>query len=155
MVCYNLILNSVNRIANTPINNCSFNIDWALLVEGKYNVTFSFIGSCQNVISSSSLPALHIDLGQNMVNLNLISTGFQQCVSSFQLGSIPFTNNTALSMYRLECPCSFNNALFLKNRPLNNTFNVSIRQSDGTLFLDNSSVMMRDYTIILHFELVV
>ena len=62
MVAYNVVLNSLNRVADIgTVNNCYYNFDWSIFEEGQYEVKFSFM-SALSTINTYQIGTVHVDL---------------------------------------------------------------------------------------------
>ena len=146
MVSYNIVLNSLNRVVGSAINDAYYNFDFSVLpATGSYKITFNYMGSL-NSINAYRLASLHVDLGQ--IN-NYTTTPLYTTANSIRcLGLLSYSG------LGLIATSNFNSATYIQNRPLSNYFNVQVLDNLGVPFLDDSGAMLKDYILIINLELV-
>ena len=142
MVCYNIILNSQNKVAGTPNNDTKFYYDWTFLNDTEYKLTFSFNGSSAN--STSAIPSVHIDLGQT--STYAVSSTMISGINSLSIGTL---TNTGLLLSANQVS---NGSIYLSHRPTNSIFSVRILDPSGVPLLDNGASIMNNYILTLHLE---
>ena len=145
MVSFNIVLNSLNRVTGGATNDCQYNFDWNSLPQGKYKVNFTYMGSL-NSINGSRIASFFCDLGQSKVfstNINATNS-----VSTRNLGVLTYNGLGLISAY------NFNSPIFLDSKPNNNIFSVQVLDTLGIPFIDDTGNILKDYVVILHFEMV-
>ena len=61
---YNIILNSLNKVAGGTNADATYYFDWSVIPKGEYFITIDYIGGT-NSIGSARFATLSIDLGQS------------------------------------------------------------------------------------------
>lgn len=154
MPIYNIVLNSLNKVAGGANNSCYYHFDWSVLPRGEYKVTFNYQGG-PNTISFYYLCLLSVDLGQSKIftssSIRTIAPSTQVIghLLSYNVKPVTTTNSSYLAS-------SLNNtAVYLNSVPTNNQFLVQvISQWDGELYLDEFGNPNADYILILSLELI-
>lgn len=149
---YNVVINSNQRAAGTSVNDAGYNFDWSVLPQGKYKLTWVFIGGPCNMSTLIILPMLEITLGQASVFRADPTT--VRASTTTALGII--TPNVISSACYLSADLTTNSPIFLANKPNNNSFNVRIVTNDTVpvLFLDYNGDALPEYVLTLSLELV-
>ena len=134
---YNVIFNSSIAGASST-NNESFFFDWSQLEEGRYKVSWTFIGGVNTVTAPNGqyVANLFIDLGQGayttIASSNLANQG--ATFSANYIGSLEvksFTTATGSSAY-YYAGTTTNPPFFLDNRPRNNNISIVMYSNTGT-----------------------
>ena len=158
---YNVVVNSnlcTPETAGNTNTNKNFYIDWsAILPQGEFELTFSFISEVNVISAFLSLPLIYVDF-LSQANVDVCQASYQ-ATSSTLLGLVFPTNidpNTHHSYLRADK--NFNPPIFLANRPYSNNFNISIlnNANPGVLWVDDTAPTAEDlgpYVMILHFKL--
>ena len=149
---YNVVLNSYLRAAGSTVNDAAYNFDWSVLPEGKYKLTWVFIGGPCDMTPLAVLPMLEIGLGQSSVfrvdpnNVRACSTN---CVGIL-------TPNVLADACYLFADLTTNPPIALASRPGSNTFSARLVTNDAVplLFLDANGAMLPEYVLTLSLELV-
>ena len=100
MVNYVVVLNSLNKIG-TAINDTKYYYDWTTLPNGKYKLTFSYIGSLSN-INGYNVPSVHCDLGQAKTFTS--SSTRIQSINTKNIGFLTFTGLGLIAPSNLNTP---------------------------------------------------
>lgn len=154
---YNFCLNS-NFGGNTPTTYSSFFVDWSVLPEGEYKVSFSFTSAITSTDIAGNLNALlYLDLGQASTSMIKSSTAlsnntyrgsFLGCLrqTSYAIGTTTPTDYVTF----LYADKYSNPPIYLFTRPRNNNVSVEINRAN-TSFTSFSPI--GDYVLTLSFEL--
>ena len=130
---YNFCLNS-NFGGNTPATSSTFFVDWSIMPEGEYKVSFTFTST----IASSDLgnvnnAVIYLDLGQACQSIiessaalssNTYRGGFLGCLrqTSYATGALSLTDYIIF----LYADTITNPPVYILNRPRNNSVSVDI-----------------------------
>ena len=156
-IIYNFCLNS-NFGGNTPATSSSFFIDWSVLPEGEYKVSFTFTSA----IASSDLAdvtnaVVYLDLGQASTSIieaspalanNTYRGGFLGCLrqTSYATGATTPTDYITF----LYADTISNPPVYILTRPRNNSVSVDIHTSATSTTTNFSPI--GDYVLTLSFE---
>lgn len=158
---YNVVVNSNFSTPETAGNSNTdkkYYIDWsAILPQGEFELTFSFISEVNVITTFLNLPVVYVDF-LSQANIDACQASYQ-ATSSTILGLVFPTNidpNTHYSYLRADK--NFNQPIYLVNRPYSNNFNIQILNNSNppTKWLDDSSPTAQDlgqYVLIFHFKL--
>jgi hypothetical protein len=157
---YNVVVNSTFCTSDTALNlnsNKNYYIDWsAILPQGEYELTFSFISEGNTIANFVQLPLIYADF-LSQANVDAVQSGFQGNSSNL-LGTIFPINldpNAHICFFRADS--KFNPPIFLANRPYSNNFNIKVLSNDNpaTPWIDEAtmSASIGAYVMILHFTL--
>ena len=155
---YNFCLNS-NFGGNTPITSSTFFVDWSVLPEGEYKVSFTFTSALAGtdiVITTNAV--VYLDLGQASTSIiessaantgNVYRSGFLGCLrpTGYQVGT---TTPTDYLTY-LYADTNTNPPVYILSRPTNNHVSVDIHTSSTTTTTNYSPIGA--YVLTLSFEL--
>lgn len=158
---YNVVVNSslcTPETAGNTNTNKNFYIDWsAILPQGEFELTFSFISEVNVISTFLSLPLIYVDF-LSQANVDICQASYQ-ATSSTLLGLVfPTTIDPTPHYAYLRADKNFNPPIFLANRPYSNNFNISIlnNSNPGVLWVDDTAPVAQDlgqYVMILHFKL--
>lgn len=123
METYNIIINSLTKIAGTNYSNYEYTYDWGLIPEGKYEMTFSFTSAATT--DNTLLTILIPDLGATMNNFTTATNTGGNYAN--MLGTVTNIN----SLYYKSC-VNENPPIYLNNRPMNSRFSVYVLDNTGT-----------------------
>jgi hypothetical protein len=148
---YNVVINSNLRVVGSTTSNADYNFDWSILPQGKYKLTWVFIGAPCDMNPLLSIPMLEMSLGQASVfgvdpaNVRASTTN---CVGIL-------TPSALADACYLFGDLATNPPIFLASRPCNNSFNVRIRTNDvpAIFFLDSNGEALPEYVLTLSLEL--
>jgi len=155
---YNFCLNS-NFGGNTPATSSTFFVDWSVLPEGEYKVSFTFTSAATSSDLINNVNAvLYLELGQASTSIietsvalsrNTYRGGFLGCLrqSSFANGNSGASDNVTF----LYADTNTNPPVYILSRPRNNTISVDIHTSSTTTNANFSPI--GDYVLTLSFEL--
>ena len=158
---YNFVLNS-NFGGATPATSSKFYVDWSVLPEGEYKVSFTFISAIAGSDLTSTVNAvLYLDLGQASTSIIETSpssstyTGvgyrgsFLGCLRqvSYAVGA-----TTPTDYITYLCADLINNPpVYIFSRPRNNSVSVDIHTSSVSTTTNFSPI--GDFVLTLSFEL--
>ena len=137
---YNFCLNS-NFGGNTPATSSSFFIDWSVMPEGEYKVSFTFTSEATSSdLTNTSNAVLYLDLGQLSTSIiessaalsrNGYRGGFLGCLrqSSFSSGNTAATDHITF----LYADTNTNPPVYILNKPRNNSVSVDIQHHSQQL----------------------
>ena len=158
---YNFCLNS-NFGTGPPTSSTKFFIDWSVLPEGEYKVSFTFTSSVTGTdLSDSTNACLYLDIGQGSTS-TIESSGTDSTYANVgQRGSFLgclrqtsfATGTTAAVDYitYLYADTINNPPVYLFSRPRNNNVSVDIHTSSTTTNANFSPI--GPFVLILSFEL--
>ena len=154
---YNFCFNS-NFGGATPTTSSTFFVDWSVLPEGEYKVSFTFTSA----IASSDLAditnaVVYLDLGQSSTSIiessialsnNTYRGGFLGCLrqNSYATGSTTVTDYITF----LYADTITNPPIYILTRPKNNNVSVDIHTSSTTTSTNFSPIGA--YVLTLSFE---
>ena len=136
---YNFCLNS-NFGGNTPTTSSSFFVDWSVMPEGEYKVSFTFTSAITATDLGSTVNAvLYLDLGQastsiieasSALSANTYRGGFLGCLrqTSYTIGTTAATDFITF----LYADTNTNPPVYILTRPRNNSVSVDIHTSSTT-----------------------
>ena len=155
---YNFCLNS-NFGGRTPATSSSFFIDWSVLPEGEYKVSFTFTSTIALTdLGNSTNAVVYLDLGQASTSIiessaalstNTYRGGFLGCLrqNSFAVG----TTTVADYITFLYADTTTNPPVYILSRPKNSNISVDIHTSSTSTNIKFSPI--GDYVLTLSFEL--
>lgn len=127
---YNIVVNSNFCTTATSGNfnsDKNYYIDWsAIMPQGEYELTFSFISEAADVLNVyNNIALVYVDfLSQG--NIDAVQPGFQATASQFLGMLFPTILHQATDSATLRSEQHSNNPIFLANRPWNKEFRVQI-----------------------------
>ena len=155
---YNFCLNS-NFGGRTPATSSSFFIDWSVMPEGEYKVSFTFTSTIALTdLGNSTNAVVYLDLGQASTSIiessaalstNTYRGGFLGCLrqNSFAVGTTTVVDYITF----LYADTTTNPPVYLFTRPRNNNVSVDIHTSSTTTTTNYSPIGA--YVLTLSFEL--
>jgi len=155
---YNFCLNS-NFGGATPATSSTFFVDWSVLPEGEYKVSFTFTSSiASSDLGNTTNAVIYLDLGQASTSIieasaaNAINTyrgGFLGCLrqTSYATGTSTPTDYITF----LYADTVTNPPVYIFTRPRNNNVSVDIHTSSTTTSTNFSPIGA--YVLTLSFEL--
>ena len=155
---YNFCLNS-NFGGNTPATSSTFFIDWSVLPEGEYKVSFTFTSAIASAdLGNTSNAVIYLDLGQASTSIiepsaalsaNTYRGGFLGCLRQTSYG----TGATTLTDYVtfLYADTNTNPPVYILTRPRNNSVSVDIHTASTTTTTNFTPIGA--YVLTLSFEL--
>ena len=159
---YNFVLNSNYTLTQTfggnniPPAICNFYVDWSVLPEGEYKVSFTYSSAITADDFAGNLNAiLYLDLGQ--ASTTMIKSSAALSRNTYR-GT--FLGCLRQKSYVVEAPTEYvtflhadkftNPPIYLFSRPRNNNVSVNIARSNTT-YTDFSP--LSEYVLTLSFEL--
>ena len=147
MTIYNVLINSMNRIAGgTTISSARYYFDWGIMEEGMYDLTWGFTSSDVDT-RINEIGLVSINLGQCTV-FTASSTNVRASTTSIIGSIIPNENDASSFLYGDRNT----NGVIRLNRPTNNEFEVEIRTVDGDLWVDAAGLSFHEYLLSLNFQ---
>jgi hypothetical protein len=155
---YNFCLNS-NFGGKTPATGSTFFIDWSVMPEGEYKVSFTFTSTMPLTdLGNSTNAVIYLDLGQASTSIiessvansvNAYRGGFLGCLrqSSFAVGATTVTDYITF----LYADTTTNPPVYIFTRPRNSQVSVDIHTSSTSTTTNFSPI--GDYVLTLSFEL--
>jgi hypothetical protein len=156
---YNFCLNS-NFGGRTPATSSSYYVNWSILPEGEYKVSFTFTSTATPTdLMNDTNAVLYLDLGQASTSIiessvalsaNAYRGGFLGClrVSSYGIGD---TGSLVYYLTSLNADTNTNPPVYILSRPRNNQVSVDIHTSSTSTTTNYSPI--GDYVLTLSFEL--
>ena len=155
---YNFVLNS-NFGGRTPVTSSTFFVDWSVLPEGEYKVSFTFTSALAGTDLTSTVNAvIYLDLGQASTSImeasaalssSAIRGSFLGCLR--QTGYAIGTTTPTDYLTFLVADLNTNPPVYIFTRPRNNQVSVDIHTSSTTTTTNFSPI--GDYVLTLSFEL--
>jgi hypothetical protein len=154
---YNFCLNS-NFGGNTTITSSTFFVDWSIMPEGEYKVSFTFTSAITATdLGNTTNAVIYLDLGQASSSIiepsaalsaNTYRGGFLGCLRQASYA----TGAAALSDYITFLYADINNnpPVYILNRPRNNSVSVDINTSATSTTTNFSPIGA--YVLTLSFE---
>ena len=155
---YNFVLNS-NFGGRTPETSSTFFVDWSVLPEGEYKVSFTFTSSVASTdILITTNAVVYLNLGQVSTSIiessaalsnNAYRSDFLGCLrpTGYQVGTTTPTDYLTF----LYADTNTNLPVYLFSRPKNNSVSVDIHTSSTTTTTNYSPI--GSYVLTLSFEL--
>lgn len=152
----NVFLNSNNKISGTN-NNAVYNIDWGTLLKNNtaYRLHFTYMGGFNTFTAASSnkIACVYSDI-QTSSNRMSSTNG---AMTTQMMGYLKIQQvQPNINLAYLTCEDNTNVPMYLENRPMNNTFTISIydNASPPVLFLDNNATPAQpnNYIMVLSFQ---
>ena len=150
---YNFCLNS-NLGGNTTITSSTFFVDWSIMPEGEYKVSFTFTSAITATdLGNTTNAVIYLDLGQasssiiepsSALSKNTYRGGFLGC-----LRQTSYANATDFVTY-LYADTVSNPPIYILNRPRNNSVSVDINTSATSTTTNFSPIGA--YVLTLSFE---
>jgi hypothetical protein len=155
---YNIVLNSLLGGAS-PTTGSTFFVDWSILPEGEYKVSFTFSSNATGTdLTLSTTPVIYLELGQ--ASTTVIEPSAASANTTYRGGflgclrgqSITSTTAATTEYYTfLYADTNTNPPVYLLSRPRNNTITVDIHTSSATLSTNYTPIGA--YVLTLSFEL--
>jgi hypothetical protein len=155
---YNFCLNS-NFGGATPATSSTFFIDWSIMPEGEYKVSFTFTSSIAGTdLGNTTNAIIYLELGQASTTIiessaalsnNAYRGGFLGCLrqNSYQTGTTTPTDYITF----LYADTTTNPPVYILSRPRNNSISVDIHTSSTSTTTNFSPIGA--YVLTLSFEL--
>jgi hypothetical protein len=136
---YNFCLNS-NFGGNTPATSSTFFVDWSVMPEGEYKVSFTFTSAITGTdLANTTNAVIYLDLGQASTSIiepslalasNTYRGGFLGCLrpTSYTTGTTIATDFITF----LYADTNTNPPIYILSRPRNNNVSVDIHTSSTT-----------------------
>ncbi len=136
-----------SSIAGTTVggnHNAFFTVDWSIMPNQPYKITFSYSGEVNNV-DGTQIPMVYADFlaATNVYNAGS-STGRSQAITSNFLGALKYQAISATSF--LYADNNTNPPIYIASRPMNNGINIQILTNDGSIFPS-----LAQWVITMHF----
>ena len=150
---YNFCLNS-NFGGNTPITSSTFIVDWSIMPEGEYKVSFTFTSAITATdLGNASNAVIYLDLGQ--ASSSIIEPSAALSANTYRggfLGCLRQTSYSAATDYVtfLYADTNTNPPVYILNRPRNNSVSVDIHTSATSTTTNFSPIGA--YVLTLSFE---
>ena len=150
---YNFCLNS-NFGGATPATSSTFFVDWSVLPEGEYKVSFTFTSTiASSDLGNTTNAVIYLDLGQASTSILKTSVayrgGFLGCLrqTSYATGALSLTDYISF----LYADTNTNPPVYILTRPRNNSVSVDIHTSSVSTTTNFSPI--GDFVLTLSFEL--
>jgi len=151
---YNFCLNS-NFGGATPTTSSTFFVDWSVMPEGEYKVSFTFTSAITTTdLGNTANAVIYLDLGQASTSIiepsaalasNTYRGGFSGCLRQT---SYTITTEYVTSLY---ADTVTNPPVYILTRPRNNSVSVDIHTSSTSTTTNFSPIGA--YVLTLSFEL--
>ena len=151
---YNFCLNS-NFGGATPATSSTFFVDWSVLPEGEYKVSFSFTSAITTTdLGNTTNAVIYLDLGQ--ASTSIIEASAANAANTYRggfLGCLRQTSYTITTEYvtSLYADTNTNPPVYILTRPRNNSVSVDIHTSSTTTTTNFTPIGA--YVLTLSFEL--
>ena len=150
---YNFCLNS-NFGGNTPATSSSFFVDWSVMPEGEYKVSFTFTSAATSSDLINNVNAvIYLDLGQ--ASTSIIEASVALSGNVYRGGFLGCLRQTSYSVAAdyvtfLYADINTNPPVYILTRPRNNSVSVDIHTSSTTTTTNCSPIGA--YVLTLSFE---
>jgi hypothetical protein len=150
---YNFCLNS-NFGGKTPETSSTFFVDWSVLPEGEYKVSFTFTSAITTSDLGNTVNAvIYLDLGQ--ASTSIIEASAANAANTYRggfLGCLRQTSYTITTEYvtSLYADTNTNPPVYILTRPRNNSVSVDIHTSSTTTTTNFTPIAA--YVLTLSFE---
>ena len=151
---YNFILNSAFG-GNTPTTSSTFFVDWSVIPEGEYKVSFTFTSAATSTdLGNTTNAVIYLDLGQ--ASTSIIESSAALSSNTYRggfLGCLKQTSFLTATDYVTFLYADLNNnpPVYIFSRPRNNSVSVDIHTSSTTTTTNFSPI--GGYVLTLSFEL--
>ena len=151
---YNFVLNS-NFGGATPETSSTFFVDWSVLPEGEYKVSFAFTSMVTAAdLGSTANAVIYLDLGQ--ASTSIIEASAALASNTYRGGFLGFLRQTGYSITGdyvtfLYAHIITNPPVYIFTRPRNNNVSVDIHTSSTTTSTNFAPIGA--YVLTLSFEL--
>ena len=151
---YNFCLNS-NFGGNTPATSSTFFIDWTVMPEGEYKVSFTFTSTITATDLGNTVNAvLYLDLGQ--ASTSIIEASAANANNTYRGGFLGCLRQTSYSVTTdfvtyLYADTITNPPVYILTRPRNTNVSVDIHTSSTSTTTNFSPIGA--YVLTLSFEL--
>jgi hypothetical protein len=151
---YNFCLNS-NFGGNTPATSSSFFIDWSVMPEGEYKVSFTFTSAVTTTdLGNTANAVIYLDLGQS--STSIIESSAALSSNTYRGGFLGCLRQTSYSVTTdfityLYADTTTNPPVYILTRPRNNSVSVDIHTSAISTTANFSPIGA--YVLTLSFEL--
>lgn len=155
---YNFCLNS-NFGGRSPVTSSSFNVDWSIMPEGEYKVSFTFtsaVTATDLLITTNAV--IYLDLGQ--ASTSIIESSAALSTNAYRGGFLGCLRPTSITIGTtapvdyftfLYADTNTNPPVYILNRPRNSQVSVDIHTSSTSTTTNYSPI--GDYVLTLSFEL--
>ena len=151
---YNFCLNS-NFGGNAPTTSSTFFVDWSVLPEGEYKVSFAFTSSIAGTdLANANNAVIYLDLGQ--ASTSIIESSAALSSNTYRGGFLGCLRQTSYSVTTdfityLYADTTTNPPVYILNRPRNTSVSVDIHTSAISTTTNFSPIGA--YVLTLSFEL--
>ena len=151
---YNFCLNS-NFGGNTPATSSTFFVDWSVLPEGEYKVSFTFTSAITATdLANASNAVIYLDLGQ--ASTSIIESSVALSANTYRGGFLGCLRQTSYAIAAdyitfLYADTITNPPIYILSRPRNNNVSVDIHTSSTTTTTNFTPIGA--YVLTLSFEL--
>jgi len=151
---YNFCLNS-NFGGATPTTSSTFFVDWSVMPEGEYKVSFTFTSAITTTdLGNTANAVIYLDLGQ--ASTSIIEPSAALASNTYRggfLGCLRQTSYTITTEYvtSLYADTVTNPPVYILTRPRNNSVSVDIHTSSTSTTTNFSPIGA--YVLTLSFEL--
>lgn len=157
---YNVVINSnfcTSGTAGQLNSDKKYYLDWsAIMPQGEYEITFSFISQANKLTSLANLPLIYVDF-LSQANIDAVQPGYQATSAQFLGMLYPSVIHQPTDSSILRADRNSNNPIFLINRPHNNEFRVQILNNANPPipWVDDAvaAVTIAPYVLNLNFKL--
>jgi len=150
---YNFCLNS-NFGGRTPETSSTFFVDWSIMPEGEYKVSFTFTSAITATdLGSTTNAVIYLDLGQS--STNIIEPSYALANNTYRGGFLGCLRQTSYSIAAdyvtyLYADTITNPPVYILSRPRNNSVSVDIHTSSTSTYTNFSPI--GSYVLTLSFE---
>ena len=151
---YNFCLNS-NFGGATPATSSTFFVDWSVLPEGEYKVSFTFTSTIASAdLGNTTNAVIYLDLGQ--ASTSIIESSAALANNTYRGGFLGCLRQTSYSVTTdfityLYADTTTNPPVYILTRPRNNSVSVDIHTSSVSTTTNFSPI--GDFVLTLSFEL--
>ena len=142
-----VVFNSLVNATGTNNNDLTYEFDWSILEEGKYEVSFVYHGLTNK--KGDKVPLLHIDLG---ATANVYKTGATNYANQTLFLGTLFAAEVISGDTQYLATHEQNEPIVIRTRPMNQTPRVFVQNIDGTPFTDGVGADLADYNLTLHLK---
>ena len=150
---YNFCLNS-NFGGATPATSSTFFVDWSIMPEGEYKVSFTFTSAITATDLGNTVNAvIYLDLGQ--ASTSIIESSAALASNTYRGGFLGCLRQTSYSVSTdyitfLYADTNTNPPVYILNRPRNTFVRVEIHT--GSIDATTNFTPIGDYVLTLSFE---
>jgi hypothetical protein len=143
-----VVFNSLLNATGSNNNNLTYKVDWSILDEGEYDLTFTYHG-LNNHKTGAKQPIIYIDLGTT-------ANTYQTSISNYSNQSLYLGTLLASEIIsgdaQYYATLETNVPIHIKGKPNNQNPRIFVENIDGTPFTDSQDNELADYVLALCFK---